>query len=96
MQVSLGGTPTENPQTVPDYDGQMGIRIFEPCLDPDGIGCTLFEDPDTLHLAESRWYPSSARIFDGSLVGKLATGLEVPSCVVDGRWRQPCPHVFQR
>ncbi|KAF8901815.1 glyoxal oxidase precursor [Mucidula mucida] len=75
--VSLGGTPTENPQTVPDYDGQMGIRIFEPCLDPDGIGCTLFEDPDTLHLAESRWYPSSARIFDGSLM--VVGGSHVPT-----------------
>lgn len=30
----------------------MGIRIFEPCDDPAGVGCTLFEDPATLHLAE--------------------------------------------
>ncbi|KAF9019743.1 copper radical oxidase [Hymenopellis radicata] len=75
--VSLGGTPMENPQTEPDYDGQMGIRIFEPCLDPAGTGCTLFEDPDNLHLTESRWYPSSARIFDGSLM--VVGGSHVPT-----------------
>lgn len=46
----------------------MALRIFEPCLDPSGASCTLFEDPDNIHLAEERWYPSSARIFDGSLV----------------------------
>ncbi|KAF9011683.1 copper radical oxidase [Hymenopellis radicata] len=66
--ISLGGNPLENLETVPDKDGLMGIRIFEPCLDPSGASCTLFEDPDNIHLAEKRWYPSSARIFDGSLV----------------------------
>ena len=28
----------------------------------------MFEDPATLHLQERRWYPSSIRIFDGSLL----------------------------
>ena len=28
----------------------------------------MFEDPATLHLQERRWYPSSIRIFDGSLM----------------------------
>ena len=46
----------------------MGIRIFEPCDDPSGANCTLFEDPATLHLPETRWYPSAIKIFDGSLV----------------------------
>ncbi|KAF9019754.1 copper radical oxidase [Hymenopellis radicata] len=66
--VSLGGNPVEHLETVPDKDGTMGIRLFEPCLDAAGIGCTLFEDPVNLHLAESRWYPSSVRISDGSLM----------------------------
>lgn len=35
-------------------DGTTGLRIFEPCDDPAGEGCTLFEDPANLHLAESR------------------------------------------
>ncbi|KAJ7065014.1 glyoxal oxidase N-terminus-domain-containing protein [Mycena amicta] len=50
------------------YDGRMGLRLFGPCTDPAGRGCTVFEDLDTLHLAETRWYPSSVRIFDGSLM----------------------------
>ncbi|KAJ3717702.1 glyoxal oxidase N-terminus-domain-containing protein [Lentinula raphanica] len=69
--VSVGGQMVESPPNVtvpPDADGRMGIRIFEPCEDPSGVGCTLFEDPETLHLAAYRWYPSSLRIFDGSLM----------------------------
>ncbi|KIK52126.1 hypothetical protein GYMLUDRAFT_77937 [Collybiopsis luxurians FD-317 M1] len=69
--VSLGGQAPELApgETVPpDEDGRMGIRIFEPCADPTGLTCTLFEDPATLHLAANRWYPSSLRIFDGSLM----------------------------
>ncbi|KAJ7851497.1 hypothetical protein B0H14DRAFT_2355211 [Mycena olivaceomarginata] len=46
----------------------MGLRIFEPCSSPDGEECTLFDNPDLVHLAETRWYPSSLRIFDGSLI----------------------------
>ncbi|EJD50467.1 glyoxal oxidase precursor [Auricularia subglabra TFB-10046 SS5] len=67
--VSLGGDPRGfpgNPAIQPH--GNMGIRIFEPCASPTGEGCTLFEDPATIHLAETRWYPSSVRIFDGSLM----------------------------
>ncbi|KAJ4474855.1 glyoxal oxidase N-terminus-domain-containing protein [Lentinula aciculospora] len=69
--VSVGGQAVEFPPNVtvpPDADGRMGIRIFEPCDDPSGLSCTLFEDPATLHLAVYRWYPSSLRIFDGSLM----------------------------
>ena len=48
--------------------GNEGLRIFEPCASPSGEGCTLFEDPPNLHLQEPRWYTSSVRIFDGSLM----------------------------
>ncbi|EIN08242.1 glyoxal oxidase precursor [Punctularia strigosozonata HHB-11173 SS5] len=66
--VSVGGDPTDVPTNpVPDT-GNLGIRIFEPCASPSGEGCTLFEDPPTLHLAARRWYTSSVRIFDGSLM----------------------------
>jgi hypothetical protein len=58
----------EFPDTEPDTDGRMMIRLFEPCQDALGVGCTLFEDAENLHLAAQRWYPSSLRIFDGSLV----------------------------
>ncbi|PIL37702.1 hypothetical protein GSI_01396 [Ganoderma sinense ZZ0214-1] len=66
--VSVGGDPNGfvgNPGIQP---GQQAIRIFEPCASPTGEGCTVFEDPVNLHLLEKRWYPSSARIFDGSLL----------------------------
>ncbi|KAK7467493.1 hypothetical protein VKT23_004547 [Stygiomarasmius scandens] len=77
--VSVGGEHVELPPdepVAPDLDGTTGLRIFEPCDDPAGVGCTLFEDPKTHHLDEPRWYPSSLRIFDGSLmiVGGIHNG----------------------
>ena len=69
MQVSVGGDPRVfpgNPAIKPG--GNAALRIFEPCASPSGEGCTLFEDPQHLHLLENRWYPSSIRIFDGSLM----------------------------
>lgn len=67
-QVSIGGDPRGfegNPDIEP---GNNALRIFEPCDSPNGEGCALFEDPATVHLAAARWYPSSVRIFDGSLM----------------------------
>ncbi|KAI0774655.1 glyoxal oxidase precursor [Trametes elegans] len=66
--ASLGGDPRGFPGNPDIEPGLQGIRIFEPCASPTGDGCTLFEDPQTLHLLEPRWYPSSIRIFDGSLL----------------------------
>ncbi|KAJ7902655.1 glyoxal oxidase precursor [Mycena olivaceomarginata] len=63
--VSVGGMGLTGTTAI---DGRMGLRIFEPCSSPDGEGCTLFDNPDLVHLAETRWYPSSLRIFDGSLM----------------------------
>lgn len=68
--VSVGGDPRvplvpSNPVPV---TGPTALRIFEPCASASGEGCELFEDPATLHLAAARWYPSSIRIFDGSLL----------------------------
>ena len=54
-----------NPSIQP---GTQAIRILEPCASPTGEGCTVFEDPANLHLLEKRWYPSTTRIFDGSLM----------------------------
>lgn len=88
VQVSVGGqAPELPPNTVypPDGDGRQGLRLFGPCDSPDGIGegCTLFEDPATLHLAVNRWYPSSLRIFDGSLVRKVSFVLIGSVCIED-------------
>ena len=58
--------------------GNDAIRIFEPCADKTGANCTLFEDPTdpNFTLAMPRWYPSSVRIFDGSLmiIGGMCSG----------------------
>ncbi|KAJ7039410.1 glyoxal oxidase precursor [Mycena alexandri] len=64
--VSVGGNFFANSSSA--TDGRMGVRIFEPCANPDGVGCTLFDNPALVHLAETRWYTSSLRIFDGSLM----------------------------
>ncbi|KAI9060007.1 copper radical oxidase [Trametes sanguinea] len=66
--VSVGGDPSGFPGNPAIEPGTQAIRIFEPCASPTGEGCTVFEDPATLHLLEKRWYPSSLRIFDGSLM----------------------------
>lgn len=66
VQVSIGGNPTTDSGVV--WDGRMGLRLLEPCLDPHGVDCVLFDDPEVVHLAVTRWYPASVRIFDGSLV----------------------------
>ncbi|KAF9467903.1 copper radical oxidase [Collybia nuda] len=63
--VSVAGNVAETPDTT---DGRMMIRLFEPCTDPSGASCPLIEDAQNLRLAQNRWYPSSLRIFDGSLM----------------------------
>ncbi|KAJ7811613.1 glyoxal oxidase precursor [Mycena olivaceomarginata] len=65
--VSVAGQPLETPGQ-PPADGRMGIRLFGPCTSPTGEGCTVFEDPEHIHLAVTRWYPTGLRIPDGSLM----------------------------
>ncbi|KAK7681667.1 hypothetical protein QCA50_015401 [Cerrena zonata] len=76
--VSVGGFPNGFPGNPTIENGTMGLRIFEPCADPAGVGCTLFEDPLTFHLAESRYYPSTSRIPDGSLMIVGGSHINVP------------------
>ncbi|KAJ6579619.1 glyoxal oxidase N-terminus-domain-containing protein [Mycena vulgaris] len=64
--VSVGGNFFEGSSSA--TDGRMALRIFEPCPTTSGEGCTLFDNATTVHLTENRWYPSSLRIFDGSLM----------------------------
>ena len=73
----------ENPDDEPDQDGRMSIRLFGPCEDAAGVGCELFDDPDALHLNTTRWYPSSVRIFDGSIMIVGGTHDETPFFNVD-------------
>jgi hypothetical protein len=81
-------------------DGRNGIRIWEPCDDPNGDGCSIFEDPETLHMAETRWYATSLRIFDGSAVGLLRRTSPFPlrnlPRLDDYRWRSPSDTILQQ
>ena len=81
VKVSVSGNIPGNPAAL---DGRQGIRIFEPCNDPAGAGCEIFEDEANIHLAEKRWYPSAIRIFDGSLVSNfeviLSFSPHLPHC----------------
>ncbi|KAF9457740.1 copper radical oxidase [Collybia nuda] len=81
--VGVGGQWPESPDTEPDTDGRMMIRMFNPCTNPSGTGCDVIENPQTLHLAETRWYPSSLRIFDGSLMVVGGTHNNTPFFNVD-------------
>jgi hypothetical protein len=61
----------------------MSIRLFGPCEDPAGVGCELFDNPSALSLNATRWYPSSIRIFDGSIMILGGTHEAVPFFNVD-------------
>jgi hypothetical protein len=65
--VSVAGQPLETPGQ-PPADGRMGIRLFGPCTSPTCEDCTVFEDPEHIYLAVTRWYPTGLRIPDGSLM----------------------------
>ncbi|KAJ7272801.1 glyoxal oxidase precursor [Mycena rebaudengoi] len=65
--VSIAGQPLETPGQ-PPADGRMAIRLFGPCTSPTGENCAVFEDPEHIHLAITRWYPTGLRIPDGSLM----------------------------
>ncbi|KAG6907623.1 hypothetical protein DXG01_008159 [Tephrocybe rancida] len=75
--MCVGGTVSLLPETEPDTDGSMLIRLFEPCTDVDGLGCKVFEDPATHHLTTTRWYPTAVRIYDGSLM--IIGGIHYPT-----------------
>ncbi|KAF7331434.1 Copper radical oxidase [Mycena kentingensis (nom. inval.)] len=73
--VSVGGNFLDGSSNA--TNGYMGLRILEPCTSADGSGCTLYDDPNVVRLAEDRWYPSTVRIFDGSLASMVVGGSHV-------------------
>ncbi|EEB99877.1 hypothetical protein MPER_00330, partial [Moniliophthora perniciosa FA553] len=42
-----------------------GLRLFNPCTNG---ACDLLENPSRIRLTSNRWYPSSVRIEDGSVI----------------------------
>ncbi|KAK7449238.1 hypothetical protein VKT23_013383 [Stygiomarasmius scandens] len=59
--VSAGG----NPVVIEGGSGLAAIRLFTPCEDES---CDIIENQEERRLASLRWYVSSARIEDGSIL----------------------------
>ncbi|KAE9401452.1 hypothetical protein BT96DRAFT_918769 [Gymnopus androsaceus JB14] len=54
-----------NPIVITGASGLQAVRLFTPCSDQT---CDILEDPTRIRLTSPRWYPSSARISDGSMI----------------------------
>lgn len=70
--VSVGGNPRQ--QYVYSKSGLAAVRLFTPCTNDK---CDVYENPSRIRLTSSRWYPSTVRLTDGSLLiagGMLAGG----------------------
>ncbi|KAG0151464.1 hypothetical protein CROQUDRAFT_36925 [Cronartium quercuum f. sp. fusiforme G11] len=67
--VNVGGNPVVTDLTgaadFGDTDGIQSIRLFTPC---DNGKCDILEYPKTLHMTSARWYPTLARLADGSVM----------------------------
>jgi hypothetical protein len=49
-------------------DGPQAVRLFHPCQAEDAAGCDIYENLDRIRLASPRWYSTSVRIQDGSVM----------------------------
>lgn len=73
--ANFGGHPYTDRDGEPVSDGQQGIRLFNPCAASGN--CDIYENPTRIRLTSDRWYPSSARLHDGSVVilgGQITAG----------------------
>ncbi|KAF7433618.1 hypothetical protein PC9H_005579 [Pleurotus ostreatus] len=59
--INSGG----NPMVGAGANGLQGLRMFNPC--DDGT-CDIMENTRRIRLTSNRWYPSSARLEDGSVM----------------------------
>ncbi|KAJ7701836.1 glyoxal oxidase N-terminus-domain-containing protein [Mycena rosella] len=64
--VNFGGQPYVSRDGEAAPDGQQGIRLFNAC--PAAGNCDIYEDVSRVRLASNRWYPTSARLPDGSAI----------------------------
>jgi hypothetical protein len=73
--VSFGGNPNQGGTLHPaSQNGVQAVRMFTPC---NSNQCDIYENPARIHLTSNRWYPSSTRLTDGSIIimgGMLAGG----------------------
>ncbi|KAJ7057175.1 glyoxal oxidase N-terminus-domain-containing protein [Mycena amicta] len=73
--VNFGGHPYTHRDGEAAPDGQQGIRLFNACAASGN--CDIYEDSDRIRMASNRWYPTSARLPDGSAIilgGMLYSG----------------------
>ncbi|KAG8685122.1 hypothetical protein FRC08_013288, partial [Ceratobasidium sp. 394] len=64
--VNIGGNPLVQIGNTTSQNGLQGVRLFNPC--GAGENCDVFEDAQRIRLTSARWYPSGARLPDGSLL----------------------------
>ncbi|KAJ8518560.1 hypothetical protein ONZ45_g4378 [Pleurotus djamor] len=63
--VHTGGNPIEANVGAYNINGLQLVRLFDPC---DDESCDMIEDPDRLRMTSDRWYPSTTRLEDGSIL----------------------------
>ncbi|KAJ6542841.1 glyoxal oxidase N-terminus-domain-containing protein [Mycena capillaripes] len=63
--VSTGGTLVALSFDFEGASGLQGVRLFNPCTTGT---CDVFENPDRIRTTSPRWYSSSVRIEDGSII----------------------------
>ncbi|SCZ98627.1 BZ3500_MvSof-1268-A1-R1_Chr7-1g09222 [Microbotryum saponariae] len=63
--VSIGGNGVQSSNTF-SQNGVNAIRLFTPCQ--VGGSCDVQEWPNKLRLTSKRWYPSTSRLQDGSII----------------------------
>ncbi|BGP37435.1 hypothetical protein JCM10449v2_001341 [Rhodotorula kratochvilovae] len=72
--VSVGGNPQQTYINDAAEDGLAAIRLFTPCTNDK---CDVYENPARIRLTSQRWYPSTVRLTDGSILiagGMIAGG----------------------
>ncbi|GAA6041298.1 hypothetical protein JCM8097_001325 [Rhodosporidiobolus ruineniae] len=72
--VSVGGNPQQTYIQDTAGNGLAAIRLFTPCSDNN---CDVYENPSRVRMTSARWYPSTVRLTDGSVLiagGMIAGG----------------------
>ncbi|GAB1526603.1 hypothetical protein RhiTH_009805 [Rhizoctonia solani] len=64
--VNIGGNPVVESGGGKAENGLQGVRLYNPCAENEN--CEIFESPNRIRLTSARWYPSGARLSDGSLL----------------------------
>ncbi|GAA5826301.1 hypothetical protein JCM5353_003783 [Sporobolomyces roseus] len=63
--VSVGGNPQQTQMNTAAGDGLAALRLFTPCSNNK---CDVGEWPERVRLTSPRWYASTSRLTDGSII----------------------------